>query len=63
MTSDRGGYVIKIDELPSGENASRRGRGHRRRSSRGPHKFVSRAAAHRQVSIHPVARMETEWLE
>ncbi len=22
MTSDRGGYVIKIDELPSGENAS-----------------------------------------
>lgn len=28
-----------------------------------PHKFVSRAPAHRQVSIHPVARMETEWLE
>ena len=28
-----------------------------------PHKFVSRAATHRQVSIHPVARMETEWLE
>ena len=28
-----------------------------------PHKFVSRSATHRQVSIHPVARMETEWLE
>ena len=28
-----------------------------------PHKFVSRSARHRQVSIHPVARMETEWLE
>ena len=28
-----------------------------------PHKFVSRAATHRQVSIHPVARMKTEWLE
>ena len=28
-----------------------------------PHKFVSRGAAHQQVSIHPVARMETEWLE
>jgi mannose-6-phosphate isomerase-like protein (cupin superfamily) len=28
-----------------------------------PHKFVSRGASHRQVSIHPVARMETEWLE
>jgi quercetin dioxygenase-like cupin family protein len=28
-----------------------------------PHKFVSRAATHRQVSIHPVARMETEWLQ
>jgi mannose-6-phosphate isomerase-like protein (cupin superfamily) len=28
-----------------------------------PHKFVSRGATHRQVSIHPVARMETEWLE
>jgi mannose-6-phosphate isomerase-like protein (cupin superfamily) len=27
-----------------------------------PHKFVSRSDAHRQVSIHPVARMETEWL-
>jgi len=28
-----------------------------------PHKFVSRGATHRQVSIHLVARMETEWLE
>ena len=28
-----------------------------------PHKFVSRGATHRQVSIHPVDRMETEWLE
>jgi mannose-6-phosphate isomerase-like protein (cupin superfamily) len=28
-----------------------------------PHKFVSRGQTHRQFSIHPVARMETEWLE
>jgi mannose-6-phosphate isomerase-like protein (cupin superfamily) len=28
-----------------------------------PHKFKSRGETHRQVSIHPVARMETEWLE
>ena len=28
-----------------------------------PHKFVSHSPRHRQVSIHPVARMETEWLE
>jgi mannose-6-phosphate isomerase-like protein (cupin superfamily) len=28
-----------------------------------PHKFVSRGEEHRQFSIHPVARMETEWLE
>jgi mannose-6-phosphate isomerase-like protein (cupin superfamily) len=28
-----------------------------------PHKFVSRGETHRQISIHPVARMETEWLE
>ena len=28
-----------------------------------PHQFVSRGAVHRQISIHPVARMETEWLE
>jgi mannose-6-phosphate isomerase-like protein (cupin superfamily) len=31
--------------------------------ARTPHKFVSRGATHRQISIHPVARMETEWLE
>jgi quercetin dioxygenase-like cupin family protein len=28
-----------------------------------PHKFVSRSPRLRQVNIHPVARMETEWLE
>src|SRR5215210_1257462 len=28
-----------------------------------PHKFLCRSEAHRQVSIHPVPRMETEWLE
>jgi quercetin dioxygenase-like cupin family protein len=28
-----------------------------------PHKFVSRSMTHRQISIHPVPRMETEWLE
>lgn len=28
-----------------------------------PHKFVSRGLTHRQISIHPVAEMETEWLE
>lgn len=28
-----------------------------------PHKFVSRGATHRQISIHPVPDMETEWLE
>jgi mannose-6-phosphate isomerase-like protein (cupin superfamily) len=28
-----------------------------------PHKFLSRGATHRQISIHPVARMDTEWLE
>jgi quercetin dioxygenase-like cupin family protein len=28
-----------------------------------PHKFHCRSGRHRQVSIHPVARMETEWLE
>jgi mannose-6-phosphate isomerase-like protein (cupin superfamily) len=27
------------------------------------HKFLSRGATHRQISIHPVARMQTEWLE
>jgi mannose-6-phosphate isomerase-like protein (cupin superfamily) len=28
-----------------------------------PHKFLSRGATHRHISIHPVSRMETEWLE
>ena len=28
-----------------------------------PHKFVSRGETHRHISIHPVARMKTEWLE
>jgi quercetin dioxygenase-like cupin family protein len=28
-----------------------------------PHKFMSRGATQRQISIHPVARMQTEWLE
>jgi mannose-6-phosphate isomerase-like protein (cupin superfamily) len=28
-----------------------------------PHKFLSRSETHRQISIHPVPRMETEWLE
>jgi mannose-6-phosphate isomerase-like protein (cupin superfamily) len=28
-----------------------------------PHKFVSRGVPHRQISIHPVPRMKTEWLE
>jgi quercetin dioxygenase-like cupin family protein len=28
-----------------------------------PHKFLSRDETHRQISIHPVPRMETEWLE
>jgi mannose-6-phosphate isomerase-like protein (cupin superfamily) len=28
-----------------------------------PHRFLSRGQTHRQVSIHPVPRMETEWLE
>jgi quercetin dioxygenase-like cupin family protein len=115
MTSDRDGYVIKVDELPSGENSStflghehgaqvsfflshsKPGTGpalHRHPYEEtfivedgdvlftvgettveagpgdivvvpagAPHKFVSRSATHRQVSIHPVARMETEWLE
>jgi len=115
MIRDREGYVIRVDELPGGENAStfdghehgaqvsfflshdRPGTGpklHRHpyeetfvvqegdvvftvgettiEASGGdivvvpagaPHKFVSRGATHRQFSIHPVARMETEWLE
>ena len=115
MTSDSGGRLIKIDELPGGENASTFD-GHRHgahvsfflshnrprtgpklhrhpyeetfivyegdvlftvgdstiEASSGdvvvvpagtPHKFVSRGATHRQVSIHPVGRMQTEWLE
>lgn len=28
-----------------------------------PHKFESRGRTHRQVSIHPAANMETDWLE
>jgi quercetin dioxygenase-like cupin family protein len=28
-----------------------------------PHKFECRSEGHRQVSIHPVAEMQTEWLE
>jgi quercetin dioxygenase-like cupin family protein len=115
MTSDEDGYVIKVDELPRGENSAkfeghehgaqvsvfvshnRPGTGPRLHRhpyeetfivehgevlftvgestiearagdivivpAGAPHKFVSRSATHRQVSIHPVPRMETEWLE
>jgi quercetin dioxygenase-like cupin family protein len=115
MTKDEGGYVIKVDELAGGENASTfNGHEHGAEVSfflshntpgtgpelhrhpyeetfivqegdvlftvggqtieatagdivvvpaGAPHKFVSRGETHRQVSIHPVARMETEWLE
>ena len=28
-----------------------------------PHKFLSRGATHRHISIHPVARKETQWIE
>ena len=28
-----------------------------------PHKFKSRGETHRQISIHPAAEMQTEWLE
>jgi quercetin dioxygenase-like cupin family protein len=28
-----------------------------------PHKFTCTSEGHRQVSIHPAPRMETEWLE
>jgi quercetin dioxygenase-like cupin family protein len=115
VTRDGGGSVIKVDELPGGENAStfdghehgaqvsfflshnRPGTGpklHRHPYEEtfivedgdvlftvgestiearagdivvvpagAPHKFLSRGATHRQVSIHPVARMKTEWLE
>ena len=27
------------------------------------HRFLSRGETHRQISIHPVPEMETEWLE
>ena len=115
MTSDSDRYLIRIDELPGSEDASRfEGEKHgaqvsffvsHNRPGTGPnlhrhpyeetfivqegevlftvgertieatagdivvvpagapHKFVTRAGAHRQVSIHPVARMDTEWLE
>ena len=115
MPSDSDRYVIKTDELPSGENSStfdghahgaqvsfflshnRPGTGpklHRHPyeetfivedgdvlftvgestieakagdivvvPARAPHKFVSRAPTHRQISIHPVPQMETVWLE
>ena len=115
MTSDTGSYVIRVDELGSGENSStfdghehgaqvsfflshnKPGTGpklHRHpyeetfiveegdvlftvgestvEAGAGdiivvpagtPHKFLSRGATHRQISIHPVARMDTEWLE
>ena len=115
MTDDGQADVIKVDELPGGENAStfnghehgasgsfflshnRPGTGpelHRHpyeeifivqegdvlftagdstiEATAGdivvvpagtPHKFVSRGETHRQVSIHPAARMQTEWLE
>ena len=116
MTNDRSNYVIDIDRLPAGENASRfDGHEHganvsffisRNRPGTGPglhrhpyeetliveegkvrftvgentleatageivvvpagtpHKFVnSGSTALRQINIHPVARMATEWLE
>jgi quercetin dioxygenase-like cupin family protein len=115
MTSESGNCVVKVDELPRGENSSvflgheqgasvsfflshnRPGTGpglHRHPYEEtfiveegevlftvgdstiearagdivivpagAPHKFVSRAPTHRQISIHPVPRMETEWLE
>jgi quercetin dioxygenase-like cupin family protein len=115
VTSNQDAYLVKVDQLPRGENASifhghahgaqvsfflshnKPGTGpglHRHpyeetfiveegevlftvgertvEASAGdivvvppgtPHKFVSRGATHRQISIHPVARMQTEWLE
>ncbi len=116
MTSERSKYVIAVERLPGGENASRfDGHEHGAQVSfflshnrpgsgpelhqhpyeetfivedgnvrftvgketieatagdivvvpaKTPHKFVnSGSAALRQISIHPVARMETEWLE
>jgi quercetin dioxygenase-like cupin family protein len=115
MPTDADGHAIRIEELPSGENASTFN-GHEHGASvsfflshnkpgtgpglhrhpyeetfivqegevtftvgestvearsgdivvvpaGAPHKFTSHGATHRQVSIHPVARMETEWLE
>ena len=113
MPSEQSTYVIEVEQLPAGENASvfdghqhgaqvsfflshnRQGTGpelHRHpyeevfivqegvvRFTVGeqtieatggeivvvppntPHKFVALSTPHRQVSIHPVARMETEW--
>jgi len=116
MTSEQSRYVIEVERLPGGENASRfDGHEHGAQVSfflshngpasgpklhrhpdeetfiveygnvrftvgeetveatagdivvvpaETPHKFVnSGSAALRQISIHPVARMETEWLE
>ena len=116
MTNDRSNYVIDIDRLPAGENASRfDGHEHgtnvsffisRNRPGTGPglhrhpyeetliveegkvrftvgentieatageivvvlagppHKFVSSGVGRlRQINIHPVAWMATEWLE
>jgi mannose-6-phosphate isomerase-like protein (cupin superfamily) len=116
MTSDRSDYVIDVERLPGGENASRfDGREHgasisffisRNRPGTGPdlhrhpyeetfiveegkvlftvgentieatageivvvpagtpHKFVNSGQTRlRQINIHPVARMETEWPE
>jgi hypothetical protein len=76
MTGNRDRYVIGIDELPGSESSSTfLGHAHGAQVSfflshnkpgtapGAPHKFVSRGATHRQISIHPVARMETEWLE
>jgi hypothetical protein len=73
MTSDPNAHVITVDELAGGENASTF-HGHRHGAQVSfflvvvvpagtPHRFVSRSETHRQVSIHPVPRMETEWLE
>jgi uncharacterized protein YjlB len=83
MTSARDGHLIKVDELPRGENSAKF-EGHEHGEvlftvgesaiearagdivvvpAGAPHRFVSRSATHRQISIHPAARMKTEWLE
>jgi mannose-6-phosphate isomerase-like protein (cupin superfamily) len=115
MTNERDDPIIKVDQLPSGEN-SEVFNGHEHRATvsvflshnrpntgptlhkhpyedvfivqegdvlftlddseveatggdvivvppNTPHKFLSRGETHRQVSIHPAPRMETEWLE